>query len=71
MGCSTYLRLFGNGQESSGGGVIQSEEGSFLVVGGRSPSLEYGSIGGVMLMKVNKSGELLWQHTYGGEGYTL
>jgi hypothetical protein len=65
----TWVRLFGNGQESSGEDVIQAEDGSFLVVGGTSPSLESGSIGGVMLLKINKSGEILWQHTYGGEGF--
>ena len=65
----TWVRLFGNGQESSGEDVIQTKDGSFLVVGGTSPSQDFGSIGGVMLLKVNKSGEILWQHTYGGEGY--
>jgi hypothetical protein len=65
----TWMRIFGNGQESSGGDVIQTEDGAFLVVGGTGPSQDFGSIGGMMLLKINKSGEILWQRTYGGEGY--
>jgi hypothetical protein len=65
----TWVRLYGKGQESSGEDVIQAEDGSFLIVGGTSPSHEFRSIGGMMLLKIDKSGELLWQQTYGGEGY--
>lgn len=65
----TWVRLYGNGHESTGEDVIQAEDGSFMVVGGKSPSLEAGSIGGMMLLKINKSGEILWQKTYGGEGF--
>jgi hypothetical protein len=65
----TWVRLYGNGQESTGEDVIQAEDGSYFVVGGMSPSQKWGSIGGVMLLKINKSGDILWQKAYGGEGY--
>jgi hypothetical protein len=65
----TWVRIYGNGQESSGGDVIQAEDGGYLIVGGTSPDQESEAYGGVMLLKTDTSGEKLWQKTYGGTGF--
>ncbi|MGD8456443.1 MAG: PQQ-binding-like beta-propeller repeat protein [Anaerolineales bacterium] len=65
----SWVRIFGNGYESSGAGVRQTEDGGYLIVGGTSPEQESEAFGGVMLLKTDASGEKLWQKTYGGEGY--
>lgn len=65
----TWERVYGNGQESSGGDVIQAQDGGYLLVGGTSPDQESEAYGGVMLLKTDTSGEKLWQKTYGGTGF--
>jgi len=67
----TWLKTFGGEHESLGGDVIQTRDGGFLIVGGIGTIQENTTQGGVLLLKTDAAGEVLWQKIYGGEEFDI
>jgi hypothetical protein len=66
---STWYQVYGKGKENSGSDLVLTQDGGTLIVGGIGHFEENDRIGGVMLLRTNEKGELLWQQIYGGDGY--
>lgn len=68
---TTWIKTYGNGHESLGGGIIQTNDGGLLIVGGIGTIQGNTVQGGVLLLKTDASGEVLWQKVYGGEEFDI
>lgn len=66
---STWFQIYGENKESAGSDLIFTPDGGALIVGGVGQFVGNDLIGGVMLLRTDKNGELLWQQVYGGKGY--
>ena len=66
---ATWVQMIGKDQENSSRDAIITPDGGLLIVGGVGDFNQSELVGGVMLVRTDKYGKLLWQETYGGEGY--
>ena len=65
----SWIRTFDGGHVSGAGDVIQTRDGGFLIGGGMGGLGGGDQQGGVLLIKTDGDGEIVWQQVYGGEQY--
>ncbi|MBI9043134.1 MAG: hypothetical protein JEZ06_01540 [Anaerolineaceae bacterium] len=68
---NTWVRIYGDGLDNSGSEVVQTEDGGYLIVGGIQSNEDFSQAGGVMLLKTDEEGLVLWQEIYGGDDYDV
>ncbi len=66
---STWMKTFSGSQGSVCADALLAEDGGYLVVGTTAMEFEPEQRGDVYLIRTDASGEVLWEKTYGGEGY--
>lgn len=64
-----WVRTYAEDYTSMGGDVIQATDGGFLIVGSIGGDQTSEIQGGVLLIKTDPNGEVLWQRVYGGGEY--
>ncbi|SJZ74746.1 delta-60 repeat domain-containing protein [Trichlorobacter thiogenes] len=65
--CGSWSLLLGGNNSDSAASVQQTADGGFIVAGNTS---SFGTTEqDAWVLKLNASGEVVWQKTYGGEGY--
>lgn len=65
--CGSWSLLLGGNSSDSGASVQQTADGGFIVAGNTS---SFGTTEqDAWVLKLNAAGEVVWQKTYGGEGY--
>ncbi len=66
---TTWLRTYADDYISMGGDVIQTNDGGFLIIGSIGGDQSSDLQGGVLLIRTDPNGEVLWQRVYGGADY--
>jgi hypothetical protein len=69
LGISAWFQIYSENKESSASDLLITEDGGCLLVGGIGQFQESELIGGVMLIRTDAQGEIIWQEIYGGEGF--
>jgi hypothetical protein len=65
----SWFKTYGGNQNDVANDVVPSGDGGFFIVGVTNLEFEPEQRGDVYLIKTNAAGEILWEKTYGGEGY--
>jgi hypothetical protein len=66
---STWIRTYGGEQEDDAWDVLLAEDGGYFIVGGTNLEYEPKMQGDIYLIRTDATGQVLWEKTYGGEGY--
>jgi hypothetical protein len=66
---NAWLRTYADDYISMGGDVIQTNDGGFLIIGSIGGDQATNLQGGVLLIRTDPNGEVLWQRVYGGAEY--
>ena len=64
-----WWRTYGGNRNTVTGGLLMADDGGFFVVGTTNLQFEPEQLGDVYLLRTDAAGEILWEKTYGGEGY--
>jgi hypothetical protein len=65
----TWRKTYGGSQAAVAGAVLLAGDGGFYVVGTTNLRFEPEMEGDVYLIRTDSAGEVVWEKTYGGEGY--
>ena len=68
---SRWVKIYGVSQDSLGSDLIQASDGGIYVVGGIGEILDDEASGGVLLIKTDDAGRLLWSKVYGGSEFDI
>ena len=71
LSSSGWVRLYSAPQDNLGSDVIQASDGELYIVGGIGEIFDDERGGGVLLIKTDESGRLLWEKVYGGEEFDI
>jgi hypothetical protein len=63
------MRVYGGEHDVTVGDALLTDDGSYYVVGTVYTQWEPEMQGDIYLLKLNSAGEVVWQRTYGGEGF--
>ena len=66
---NTWWKTYGGNRNTVSGGLVMADDGGFFVVGTTNLQFEPEQLGDVYLLRTDATGEILWEKTYGGEGY--
>ena len=62
----TWTKMYGSDVDSLGHDVLLLEDGGYLIVGDTVTHYDPVMIGHLLLMRLDAGGEVVWEHTYGG-----
>jgi len=65
----TWFKTYGGNQNDVGNVVLLADDGGFFIVGATNLEFEPEQQGDIYLIRTNAAGEILWEKTYGEEGY--
>jgi len=65
----TWIKTYGGNQDVVAGSVLLADDGGYFVVGTTNMEFEPVQKGDVYLLRLDAAGEVLWEKTYGGDGY--
>jgi hypothetical protein len=65
----TWFKIYGARQNDVANGVLLADDGGYFIVGVTNLEYEPERRGDVYLIRTNAAGDILWEKTYGGEGY--
>ncbi|MGD8998031.1 MAG: hypothetical protein PVH80_07970 [Anaerolineae bacterium] len=65
----TWTRTYGGDRNAVVGGVLPAADGGYFIVGTTNLAFEPERQGDVYLIRTDTTGEILWERTYGGDGY--
>lgn len=65
----TWFKTYGANRDDVANDLLLADDGGFFIVG--ATNLEFGPAqqGDIYLIKTNAAGDILWEKTYGGQGY--
>jgi dipeptidyl aminopeptidase/acylaminoacyl peptidase len=66
---STWIKTYGGTQDDVAWDALLAEDGDFYIVGATNLEYEPEMKGDLYLIRTDAAGEVLWEKTYGGEGY--
>jgi hypothetical protein len=65
----TWTKTYGGSRNTVVGDVLVADDGGYVIVGTTNLEFEPQPRGDVYLVWTDSAGEVIWEHTYGGEGY--
>jgi CubicO group peptidase (beta-lactamase class C family) len=65
----TWFKTYGGDQDNVGWDALLADDGGFFIVGTTNLEFEPEQQGDIYLIRTNAAGEILWEKTYGGQGY--
>ncbi len=68
-GGNTWWKTYGGNRNTVSGSLLMADDGGFFVVGTTNLQFEPEQLGDLYLLRTDAAGEILWEKTYGGEGY--
>ena len=66
---TSWKKVFGDSGDNTLQEVILSDEGDYFLVGSTNLNFDREMTGDVYLIKTDANGEILWEETYGGDGF--
>jgi CubicO group peptidase (beta-lactamase class C family) len=66
---NSWRKTYGGTRNTVSGDLLLADDGGFFVVGTTNLQFEPEQLGDVYLLRTDAAGEILWEKTYGGEGY--
>lgn len=66
---NSWWKSYGGNRNTVTGGLLMADDGGFFVVGTTNLQFEPEQLGDVYLLRTNATGGILWEKSYGGEGY--
>jgi len=67
----TWIKTYGGRGDDVANGMLLADDGGYFVVGGTNLKFDAEMQGDIYLIRTDAAGEVLWEKTYGGEGYRL
>lgn len=67
----TWTKTYGRNHENMASDLVLAPDGGFLLVGGIGKVYEDDQEGGVLLIRVDPTGDILWHRVYGGENFDI
>jgi hypothetical protein len=65
----TWTRTYGGSRNTVVGDVLPADDGGYVIVGTTNIQFEPQRRGDVYLIRTDAAGEVIWERTYGGQGY--
>lgn len=65
----TWKKIYGGNKDDVGWDVLMTDDGGYFIVGTTNLQFEPEMQGDIYLIRTDAAGEVLWEKTYGGEGY--
>jgi hypothetical protein len=69
LASDTWTKTYGGNRDAVAGGILLADDGGYFIIGTTDLEFEPVRKGDVYLLRLNAAGEVLWEETYGGEGY--
>lgn len=66
---NTWWKTYGGNRNMVAGDLLMADDGGFFVVGTTNLQFEPEQLGDVYLLRTDAAGEILWEKTYGVEGF--
>jgi hypothetical protein len=66
----TWIKTYGGTRATVSGDILLADNGGFFVVGTTNLQFEPEQRGDVYLLRTDAAGEVLWEKTYGGDGFS-
>jgi len=68
-GAEIWTKTYGGDQNAVVGGMLPADDGGYFIVGTTNVAFEPQREGDIYLVRTDAAGGVVWERTYGGEGY--
>jgi len=68
-GADTWTKTYGGSRNTVVGDVLPADDGGYFIVGTTNLAFEPQPRGDVYLVRTDAAGDIIWERTYGGQGY--
>ncbi|MFC1878791.1 hypothetical protein ACFLZW_02645 [Chloroflexota bacterium] len=67
----TWIKIYGGSRENMIADMVQAGDGGFLTIGGIGKAAGKSQEGGILLMKTDQNGQVMWFRVYGGKEFDI